>query len=121
MTNTSDYFRAQITHLYIHTTIHSYMGPYTNTTPYLHIALLFSFQGFKRVDAQRLKLGCVRSLTSLRIGRRRFETPTMPLMNTDQSTGDFDRSYISLQRNVTVRNQMIVRSEVSLSSVTQKR
>jgi hypothetical protein len=37
MTNTSDYFRAQITHLYIHTTIHSYMRPYTTTTPCLHI------------------------------------------------------------------------------------
>ena len=35
MTNTSDYFRAQITHSYIHTTIHSYMRPYTTTTPCL--------------------------------------------------------------------------------------
>ena len=40
MTNTSDYFRAQITHLYIHTTIHSYMRPYTTTTPSLHKTLL---------------------------------------------------------------------------------
>ena len=37
MTNTSDYFRAQITHLYIHTTIHSYMRPYTTTTPCLQL------------------------------------------------------------------------------------
>jgi hypothetical protein len=37
MTNTSDYFRGQITHLYIHTTIHSYMRPYTTTTPCLQI------------------------------------------------------------------------------------
>jgi hypothetical protein len=37
MTNTSDYFRAQITHLYIQKTIHSYMRPYTTTTPCLHL------------------------------------------------------------------------------------
>ena len=49
MTNASDCFRAQITHLYLHTTIHSYMEPRsiapntcTNTSMYLELVLAAS-------------------------------------------------------------------------------
>ena len=36
MTNASDYFRAQITHLYIHRSIHSHMRPNTSAPLCLH-------------------------------------------------------------------------------------
>ena len=57
MTNTSDYFRAQITHLYIHTTIHSYMRPYTTTTPCLQKDCCAVSYG--RLSAQCCRSRCV--------------------------------------------------------------
>ena len=52
MTNASDYLRAEITHLYIHTTINSYMRPNTTSTPCLH----FSFNLHEPREALSLNI-----------------------------------------------------------------